>query len=94
MKADLERNCNVENKGLNMVIKEIKHRMKGKTTKLQKYGKRNTQILQNRLFQTNQKLFFEKIEGKHKQNDVKPSAEESRKIRSKIWSEVLNVSAQ
>ena len=94
MKADLERNCNVENKGLNMVIKEIKQRMKGKTTKLQKYGKRNTQILQNRLFQTNQKLFFEKIEGKRKQNDVKPSAEESRKIRSEIWSEVLNVSAQ
>ena len=67
-------------------IEEIKQRIKAKTTKLHKYDERNNQFLQNRLFPTNPKLLFEKIVGKSRQNNVKPNAEESRKLWNDNWS--------
>ena len=87
VEVGLERKYYVNNKGLNVVVKEIKQRIKAKTTRLQKYDERNNHFVQNRLFQSNQKLLFEKIEVKSRQNDVKPSAEESRKFWSNIWSQ-------
>ena len=56
-----------------MVIKETEQRIKAETTKFQKYVERNDQFVQSRLFQTNQSL-------KSRQNDVKPNAEESKKV--------------
>ena len=58
LKADLERKYYGKNKGLNVITKEIKQRIKAKTTKLLKYDERNNQSVQNRLFQTNRKLLF------------------------------------
>ena len=49
-----------------MIIEEIKQRIKVKTTKLQKYDERNNRFVRNRLFETIQKLLFEKIEGKRR----------------------------
>ena len=74
---DIERKYYVKNNGFNVVVKEIKQRIKSETTKLQKYVERNNQIVQKKLFQTNQKLVCEKIKGKRRQNDKKPTAEES-----------------
>ena len=74
----------VKNKGFNMAIEEIKQRRKAKTTKFQKYDERNNQFAQ-----TTQKLLFEKIEGKSRQSDVKPNAEESRNFWSNIWSQTV-----
>ena len=74
---DIERKYYVKNNGFNVVVKEIKQRIKSETTKLQKYVERNNQIVQKKLFQTNQKLVCEKIKGKSRQNDKKPTAEES-----------------
>ena len=71
VKADLEKKYYVKNKGLNMVIAEIKQRIKAKTTKLQKYDERNNQFVLKRLFQSNERLLFEKIEEKSRQTDVK-----------------------
>ena len=71
VKADLERKYYVKNKRVFVVIKKIKQRIKAKTSKLQKYDERNNQLTQNRLFHTNQKRLFEKIEGKSKQMQKK-----------------------
>ena len=61
MKAGLESKYCVKYKGVNVVIEEIKQRIKAKTTKSQKYDERNNLY---KTFQTNQKLLFEKNEGK------------------------------
>ena len=75
----------MKNNGFNVVVKEIKQRIKSETTKLLKYVERNNQIVQKTLFQTNQKLVCEKIKGKSRQNDKKPTAEESWKVWRDIW---------
>ena len=82
MKVDLERKYYAKNKVLNVVFEEIKQRIKAKTTKLQKYNERNNNLYKTGLFQTNDKLLFEKIEGNSGKNDVKPIAEENRKFWS------------
>lgn len=48
----------------------MKQRIKARTAKIKKYEERNIQNIQNRLFQTNQKLLFEKIEGVERENDI------------------------
>ena len=87
VKADLERNYYVKNKGLHVVIEETKQRIKDITAKLQKYDERNNQFVQTGFCQSNQKLLFEKIGGKISQNVVKPNGEESRKFWSHVWSQ-------
>ena len=59
----LERQYHVKNKGINSVVEELKQRIKAKTAKIRKYEERSNQFMQNRLFQTNQKRLFEKLEG-------------------------------
>ena len=67
-------------------IKEIKQRIKVKTTRLHRYDERNNKFAQNRLFQNNPKFLFEKIERKGTQNNVKSNAEKS----SKLWSNICS----
>ena len=63
LKDYFERKYHVWNKGFTTVMEELKQRIKAQTTKIKKYEERNNQYIQNRLFQTNQRLLFEKIEG-------------------------------
>lgn len=44
---------------------------------IRKYDVKNATSHQNRLFGTNQKIMFDKLEGMEKGNDVKPDAKES-----------------
>ena len=56
------------------MVEELKQRIKAKTAKIKKYEERSNQFLQNRLFQTNQKRLFEKLEGIERRNGVGPDA--------------------
>ena len=67
----------VKNKGISTVIEELKQIVKVVKAKFRKYDARNDTFYQNRLFETNQKLLFEKLEGIERGNDVQPDAEES-----------------
>ena len=51
-KADFKRKYCMKNKGVNVVIEEIKQRIKAKTTNIQKYDDRNNQFVRKRLFPT------------------------------------------
>ena len=86
LKDYFERKYHVWNKGFTTVIEELKQRIKAKTAKIKKYEERNNQYIQNRLFQTNQRLLFEKIEGVERANDIKPNADQSKAFWSDIWS--------
>ena len=82
----LERQYHIKNKRINAVVEELKQRIKAKTAKTRKYEERSNQFMQNRLFQTNQKRLFEKLEGIKRRNYVRPDAEESITFWSNIWS--------
>ena len=78
IKKRLEHLYHVKRKGILVVIEELKQRVKAKAAKIEKYEERNNQFLQNRLFQTNRKRLFEKIDGKERNYEIKPDAEESK----------------
>ena len=84
-KKRLEQLYHVKRKGILVVIEELKQRVKAKAAKIKKYEERNNQFLQNRLFQTNRKRLFEKIDGKERNYEIKPDAEESKTFWSNIW---------
>eukprot|EP00795_Rhopilema_esculentum_P000616 gene616-10310_t len=86
LKDHLERKYHVWNKGVTTVIEELKQRIKAKNAKIKKYEERNNQYIQHRLFQTNQRLLFEKIEGVERENYIKPDADQSKAFWSDIWS--------
>ena len=86
LKDHFERKYHVWNKGFMTVIEELKQRIKAKAAKIKKYEERNNHYIQNRLFQTKQRLPFEKIEGVERENDVKPNADQSKAFWSGIWS--------
>ena len=84
-KKRLEQVYHVQRKETLVVIEELKQRVKAKAAKIKKYEERNNQFLQNRLFQTNRKRLFEKIDGKERNYEIKPDAEESKTFWSNIW---------
>ena len=73
-KVRLQKKYFVKNKGISTVIEELKQRVKAIKAKIRKYDARNDTFHQNRLFETNQRLLFEKLEGMERGNDVKPNA--------------------
>ena len=87
MKADLERKYYAKNKGLNVATEEIKQTVKAKATKLHNSDEKNNQVVQNSLFQSNEKLLFQKITGKKLAKYVKPDPEESGKFCNGILSQ-------
>ena len=77
---------NIEERGLNLVLEELKERITAKAEKIKIYDRRVDQYQQNRMFQNNQRRLFEKLEGVERGDDAIPDAEESRKFWSNIWS--------
>lgn len=84
-KKRLERLYFVYNKGISTVIEELKQRVKAINAKIRKYEARNDRFQQNRLFESNEKLLFEKLEGKERRNDIQPDVEESTTFWNRIW---------
>ena len=79
-KSKLESKYHIQRKGARTVREERSQRIIALTERIQWYSARNDQFHQNRLFQANQKILFEEIEGKMQNNTVIPDAEESKKF--------------
>ena len=56
-------NIFINEKGLDLVIEELKHQINTKSAKLMRYENRCDQFPQNRLFQNNQKRLWKRLEG-------------------------------
>ena len=65
LKYELERKYHVKKKGINVVIEELKQRMKAIQHEVKRYEDRTEQYKQNRIFETNQKRLYEIIDGVH-----------------------------
>ena len=73
---DLERRYYLKKKGVAVVLEELKQRILAKTGKIKRYQSRIEQYRQNRMFQCNQKRFFEMLENEERGNSVVPDTEE------------------
>ena len=81
----LESKYYVKNKGIRVVIEELRQRVLAKAAKVRRYEDRIKQYRQNRMFQSNQKRLFEELDGECRNNTAMPDAEESRNFWSSIW---------
>ena len=85
VKEQLETRYKVKKKGIEVVIEELKQRVVAKAAKVKRYEGRVEQYRQNRMYQSNQKRLFERLENKERSNEVSPDTQENKKFWSDIW---------
>ena len=85
IREELERRYSLNKKGLSVVLEELKQRVLAKSQKIRRYQDRTEQYKQNRMFQSNQKRLFEKIENMETDNTITPDADESKAFWGNIW---------
>ena len=81
---ELEQKYRIKKKGLNVVLEELKQRLKAKSMKIKRCDQRIEQYKINRLFQQDQKRLYQQLGGKVNSNE-KPDANESKRFWSNIW---------
>ena len=75
----------VKKKGYIRTAEELKQRIKAKAATLKRYKNKVKQYQQNRLFQSNQSKFYQKLDGKSHEENIIPDTGKTRKFRSGIW---------
>lgn len=73
--------------GLKHVSEYLKQRITAKATKIQRYQNRDKQFQQNRLFETTQRKFYEKLSGVKNHCEPTPDAEMAKQFWGNIWGE-------
>eukprot|EP00794_Sanderia_malayensis_P000828 gene828-biopygen97 len=82
---EIEKKYQVDRKGLLVVIEELKQRLTAKAAKIRRYEQRIQQYKQNRLFSTDQKRFYQELDGGITYDRTVPDAEECLGFWSNIW---------
>ena len=66
----------MKDKGLKVVIEELKHRIAATSAKLIRYDEAKTeQYVQNRMLHTNHEKLFERLEKENRSNDRRPGSQ-------------------
>ena len=68
----------IRQKGLRTVLEQLKQRVLAKVAKIKRYNERIKQYKQNRLFTIDQKNLFAELNGKTKESNEIPDADQSR----------------
>ena len=74
-------------KALGTVLEELKQRVLATVAKIERYNERIKQYKQNRLFTIDQKKLFAELNGKTKESNEIPDADQSPLFWRGIWSE-------
>ena len=84
-KDRLDQNYGLRRKGFTLVVEELKQRITGKVTKVQRYGNRIKQFQYSRNFESNPGRFLKNLEGKEER--TKPlNPEDATAFWKRIWS--------
>ena len=86
-RGELERKYKISENGLKHVSEDLKQRITAKATKIQRYKNRNKQFQQNRLLESAQRKFYEKLSGVKNHCAPTPDAEMAKKFWGNIWDE-------
>ena len=85
MRRKLEKQYNIKRKGFQTVLEELKQRLTATAAKIKRYEDRVKQYQQNRLFENNQKRFYEEIQSKTRKYEEIPDREETKAFWKDIW---------
>ena len=83
----LSRKYHLEERGTLYVSGMLKQKIKAGGVKIKRYDEKCQQFKQNHLFRTNQKLFYQTLDGKERGETVLPDPTEATSFWRKIWSE-------
>ena len=86
----LEKKYGIRRTGLSTVLEELKQRMIAKSAKMKRYEQRIAQYRQNRLFQSDQKKFYNELNGSKGRTCEVPDAGETRRF----WSDIRSTEKQ
>ena len=81
----MDRVYHMKEKGRKRVKEELKQRVTAKTIQIKRYTDRIKQYRQNRMFQDNQRRFYDELDKEGTQSKTIPDAEESKKFWGDIW---------
>lgn len=81
----LEKKYSIKKKGFQVVLEELKQRLVAKSGKVRRYEQRIKQYTQNRLFNSNQKRFYQQLDGRLEKEVVVPDAKQSVSFWKGIW---------
>ena len=84
-KERVDRVYYMKEKGRKRVKEELKQRVTAKAAQIKRYNDRIKQYRQNRMFQDNQRRFYDEIDKGGTTSNVIPDAEESKKFWGEIW---------
>ena len=79
-KTKLDHLYQVKRKGMKEQLKKLSNRFKTKAATLKQYKNRVKQYRQNRLFQSNQSKFFQKLDGKSHEENIILDKEKTREF--------------
>ena len=83
-RQEIEHEHNIKKKGYNLVVEELKQRLQATAGKIRRYDDRIKQYQHNKLFETNQKRFYQDIQGGDGQSET-PDSEEAKTFWKDIW---------
>ena len=90
----LNRRYRLEDNGTLYVSDMLKQKIKAGAIKIKRYDERCQQFKQNQQFQTNQKRFYEALDGKKREGKEQPDPTEATTFWRKIWSEEVSHNEQ
>ena len=82
--ARIEKKYKVHEKGIKIVIEDLKQRIIDKSEKIKRYSNRNEQFRWNRMFLKNQAKVYRELDGSLQEN-VAPDADDALTFWSSIW---------
>ena len=85
----LNRKYHLEENGTLYVSDMLKQKIKAGAIKIKRYDERCQQFKQNQQFQTNQKRFYDTLDGKKREEREQPDPIEATTFWRKIWSEEI-----
>ena len=75
----------LERKGITTAIEELTQRLKSTAAKIKRYSERVNQFHQNQLFETDQKRFYQSLDGKEQERVPPPEPDAALNFWSTIW---------
>ena len=87
LRETIKKKYQLKNKSMDVVMEELKQRIVANSMKLKRYESRNEQYIQNRLFETNQKKLFERLEKNEVTTQEMPDKKETTEFWNGIWSQ-------
>ena len=85
LKEEIKKKYQMKNKSIEVLIEELKQRITANAMKLKRYEARTEQFIQNRLFETNQKKLFQRLEKNECSEQAMPDKKEATEFWNGIW---------